>query len=439
MKQAFTHNSLRRMLLVALTILSFATQANAGSTWYAYYTKITAYPTGKGQVYASLNSDEKSIEWKAEQEMKFTSTGGIFFSFAQPAAGYKFAGFSQATKDTEGSLVFNDSIITTENPGVITTTSSYTDNPTGSSDITSDSATVAAMMPLEPETGFYALFTKVTTDYAAGQKGLGNLTISKVCNDTGDKVTITATPADNKCKFKEWTLNGKTVSTDPTYSFTVSDTATYKAHFTSEYADIIDFGTGKWMYWYMDSTTTTIPANVKTYSFYSDSISLKGVDSKNNTFRPMIGSYGLPSNNAFILYGEGEATFVKTRNEYPVTDENSLNRWSFKGVNIDTLDVQHNYYLMDTKNQVLNLQSKGTVIPANTTYIALPDTVISKAGLTAAPSAIYLSTPTGIENVKAFNIQGLGKIYTISGIEKKTMDRNGLYIVDGKKVFYRRK
>src|SRR5574344_1693320 len=143
MKQAFTHNSLRRMLLVALTILSFATQASAGSTWYAYYTKLTAYPTGKGQVYADQDYNQKTTEWKAEQEMKFTATTGLFYGYALPATGYKLAGFSQASKDAEGTLVFNDSIMTSENPGALTATSSYTDNPTGGTDVTSDSATVA--------------------------------------------------------------------------------------------------------------------------------------------------------------------------------------------------------------------------------------------------------------------------------------------------------
>lgn len=439
MKKVFTHNSVRRMLFVALTVLSFATQANAGSTWYAYYTKLTAYPTGKGQVYADVNSVEQVSNWQNEQELQFTATSGNFYGYAQPAIGYKLAGFSKATTDETGRLVFSDVIIGTDNPSYIETNSSYTDNPTGDTSITSDSATVSAMMPLEPETGFYALFTKATVGYAMGQNALGTLAISKVCNDTGDKVTITATPADDKCQFTEWTLNGKTVSTDASYSFTVADTATYTAHFTSEYAETIDFGSGKWIYWYLDSAYTSIPKNVHTYSFYSDSISIKSANGQDNKVQTLESSYNIPAANGYFVYGTGEATFVKTNDEYPMEDQTSLNRWSFKGVNTDTLDIQHAYYLFDTEAQVLNLQSKGTMIPAGVVYVAVPDTVYTKAGLTTAPNTIYLNAPTGIENIKAIQIKGLGKVYSINGMEQKSIDRNGLYIIDGKKVFYRKK
>ena len=202
MKREFTLVC-RRLALALIAVLSFAANADAGSTWYAYYTRLVAYPTGQGKVYASTNYSDPNAKDQAnygdEQELKFTATIGSFTAFASAANGYKLAGFSQAKTDENGEFVFSDSIISTSCPASLTASSSYTDNPTDDQSVTSDSSYVSTLMPLDPETQFYALFTKVTVDYAAGQSSLGTLSISKVCNDTGDEITLKATPANDQC------------------------------------------------------------------------------------------------------------------------------------------------------------------------------------------------------------------------------------------------
>ena len=124
----------RRLALVFTAVLAFAANAEAGSTWYAYYTRLAAYPTGQGTVYASENYNDVNASdlanYSAEQDLKFTATTGMFYGFAQPAAGYKLAGFSQATADENGEFVFSDSIISTSLHATLMASSSYTDNHT---------------------------------------------------------------------------------------------------------------------------------------------------------------------------------------------------------------------------------------------------------------------------------------------------------------------
>lgn len=436
----------RRLALVFTAVLAFAANAEAGSTWYAYYTRLAAYPTGQGTVYASKNYNDVNASdlanYSAEQDLKFTATTGMFYGFAQPAAGYKLAGFSQATADENGEFVFSDSIISTSLPATLTASSSYTDNPTGDQSVTSDSATVSTLMPLDPETQFYALFTKVTVEYAAGQSSLGKLSISKVCNDTGDEITVKATPANDQCKFDRWTIDGKTVSTDASYSMTVQDTATIVAHFTSEYAKTYDLGTGKWFFVHSDSMDYSIPDNVSSYTFNANRTHISAKGSYSTPFRA---GYNLPASQAHICYGAGEVTLVASKADYVYPDENSLNRWSGdNGVMVDTLDVQHHYYMFDGPAKKLDLVDAGSVIPAQQVFVGIPDSLFTNAGL-SAPQTIYTDSAsaanaaTGISSVKKAVLPGLGQIYTLDGRRVNAMRHDGVYVVDGRKVIYRKK
>ena len=100
--------------------------------------------------------------------------------------------------------------------------------------------------------GIYTYYVK--TNYYAGETAASNsvtaefnvtwYTISTSCDPTnggtasgggsyynGQSCTLTATPATNYT-FVNWTKNGTQVSTNPTYTFNVTETANYVAHFT---------------------------------------------------------------------------------------------------------------------------------------------------------------------------------------------------------------
>ena len=91
--------------------------------------------------------------------------------------------------------------------------------------------------------------------------------------DFGDACTLTAM-ANTGYTFVNWTKNGTEVSTNPTYSFTVTESATYVAHFTinnyviNAAADPIEGGTvtGAGNYDYGASCTLTATAN-ENYEF----------------------------------------------------------------------------------------------------------------------------------------------------------------------------
>lgn len=443
MMREFTLSSCRRLIAAAAMVLGFASTASAGSAYYAYYGKLVSYPTGAGQVYASTDYDipESDCVWDNESELKFVSQIGSYYAYAKPANGWLLAGFSKATMaDDYSSYEFSDELLSYENPGYLTMESSITDDPTGAA---SDSATVAGYMPLDPQTVHYAIFSHVVAQYAAGQDSLGTLKVSKVSNDIGDNVTLTATPADERCHFSHWTLNGTTVSTESSFDVQVTDTARYIAHFTCDSATIINFpAEGGYYMYYDDANDISVPANVNVLTFYSDSVRANSVSGKDNFIIPMEGSYSANAGDASLLFGKGEATFIKTPSSYVYPNEYSLMAWSgSEGVSIAALETNKAYYSFDTTNSVFKKLASDATVPANTTYLALPDSCFDN--LSAAPEMFYIdsvaATTNGIGSVTPVSLKGNGKIYTIDGVQKNAMREDGLYIVDGKKIFFRKK
>jgi len=437
MKKTFTFSGLRYILMTAVLMLVSSADMMAGDAWYAYYNKLVAYPTGAGTVYADEYGydavDETLYANESELQCKQSYSPGGYYAYAKPADGWILAGFSAATFDEAGQPIFNDAVIETSNPAYLTIYSEI------STEEGADSSSID--YPLDPNNVHYALFTHVAPRYAAGQDSLGTLSISKVCNEIGDNVTLTATPRDERCHFDRWTLDGETVSTEASFSVDVTKAAEYVAHFTCDSAVIINFPEdGGYIYWYDDVNDISVPDNVTTLDVWSDYVYLNNgetVDSLNFSE----GSYYASACNATILYGKGEATLVKTPSSYPYASEYSLLRWSGdNGVAVADLDATStSYYTFDTSNATFNLAKSGETIAAQTTYLAVPDSLYKNGG--DAPSIIYTSyadKAAGINSVKTDSKVATG-IYTLGGIRQKEMNRNGIYIFDGKKVLYRRK
>lgn len=451
MKRTITHDFSARLLLAVVTFLGWVAQSHAGSVWYAYYAKLQAYPSGAGQVYAS---DDYTLPpsaitaWSDETEFQTVSQSGIYYAYAKPADGWLLAGFSYATFDDTESPVFNDSIAATGNPASISLTSMITDDPSGE---TSDSMTVAAMMPLEPNNLSYALFTHVLAEYASGQESLGTLKVTPMCNNIGDRVTLSAIPAPEtehaNTKFDHWSLNGKTVSTEPTLTVSVTDTARYIAHFTSDDAETIDFGQGSYRYYYPgDSTDISVPGNIAVLKFFADSLQTPRNAAAGTQMTPFVAGYNLNAGDPVIIYGKGKATLVKTFNASPYPTESLLNRWSGEGVSTDTLDKTHTYYTFDEGHAVLR-KTTGTIAP-RLVYVALPDSawngemrLNSSYALTTAPDIIYLSNQDAVTNsinhLPTISSAVAHGLYTIDGRRVDAMTRNGIYVFDGRKVVYR--
>lgn len=428
-------STLKKALLSIVAVMACTVNANAYATYYAYYERLVAYPTGAGQVYINENQASDKITWTDESETQFVSTYGGAYGYAKPADGWIFAGFSKAGGNAaNGEYLYNDTIVTTENPGYLTIESTVTDNPSG----TSDSSKVAAMMPLDPTCQHFAIFTHITVEVAPGQSELGQASISKVSNNIGDEITLTATP-DSGSTFSKWAVKKgndyEDVSTEPVLNITVSDTARYVAFFKNPNATDYNLKEGEYLMIYPgDSTNISIPGNYYTENYYGDSVRL----GKDNSFVTIFrAGYNLSASNAYIVRGKGFGTFVSSHTDYAYAS-NTLTAWSGdNGVKVDTLDKTHKYYTYAGGS--FELASDDDVIAPNQVYLGLPDSLLTKAGIDA-PQTIYIGygVSAGINGVKSVKQIASG-IYTIDGVRQSALKEDGLYIIDGRKVLYRRK
>jgi hypothetical protein len=139
----------------------------------------------------------------------------------------------------------------TENGNVVSTNANYTFTVTGN-------RTLVANFTLQQ----YTITALVDpSQWAGGVEGGGVYTYGQSC-------TLTATPTVPYI-FVNWTKNGIQVSTNATYTFTVTESATYVAHFVVETFTITAFAnpteggvvTGSGTYEMLDECTVTATAN----------------------------------------------------------------------------------------------------------------------------------------------------------------------------------
>lgn len=195
---------LRFKWLLLCCFLLLSVNMMAGSTYY-YKVTATASPTGEGKVYVS-DEQEKPKSNGYEDNKSITAPGSStgqaaskeFYLFAQPAEGYLF---DKWTKDDGTTEVSKQKNATT---GTLTSSSKDENNP----------ATF----------GYIAHFIKAGDAYVVSEdEAVGTAGISKPTNAIGEEVTLTAYPDMFAGKFKAWTKDGKVVSTDNPYTFTVTE------------------------------------------------------------------------------------------------------------------------------------------------------------------------------------------------------------------------
>lgn len=190
--------------IVAFVLPSWA----AGGTDYYYKVTATAQPTGAGKVYVAENPNsapaDGDAEWKdkAEGTGSKSSTGQAaskeFWLYAKPAEGYVF---DKWTKDDGTTEVSRQKSTST---GTLTSSSTDKSNPA--------------------EYGYIAHFSKAGDVYVVSEdEKIGTVGIDKPKNTVGDAVTLTAYPDMFSGTFKAWTKDGKVVSTQNPYTFTVDE------------------------------------------------------------------------------------------------------------------------------------------------------------------------------------------------------------------------
>ena len=186
-----------------------------------YYFKVTAtaQPTGAGKVYVASSKETAPADGDAKWKDEAEGTGSEysigeaaskeFWLYAKPAEGYLFDKWTKADGTTEVSRQKNTST------GSLTSSSKDQRNPA--------------------EYGYIAHFSKAGDVYVVSEdETIGTAGIDKPKNTVGDAVTLTAYPDMFSGTFKAWTKDGKVVSTQNPYTFTVDEASKgkYVATFT---------------------------------------------------------------------------------------------------------------------------------------------------------------------------------------------------------------
>lgn len=219
---------------VLFALLSVSVFAETDENYYWFYDKVVADPTGKGKVYiAETPVEETDMEPQNEMEFK-TVVQGLstlpVWTYEEPAEGYQFIGWftkpsaeaSMADKVSNGAGLTLATIVSSESDDV-------------------------EYYPFEPEATYYGVFGKVKIQAASAMDNLGTLSISKLANDAGDEITITATPASADAEFAYWMDEEGNRITENPYTFTVEEIKTYTAYYKGDAVKYIDFGEGRYI------------------------------------------------------------------------------------------------------------------------------------------------------------------------------------------------
>lgn len=463
MRKNFTFLKSASIKLGALALVFLASTgiANAGETkWGDYYATVSAYPTGAGLVYAEVpesyvteSEDEMSdlftdMKTPAESvDVKFMynnyDTKTYFYPHAVPSEGWIVAGFSQAKvvrDEVEGEdvFVFNDSIYDTDNP------SSNTYLEAGFSD--ADQTIALSSFPMAPTAQFYALFTHVKPTIAIGQSPLGTVSISKVCNEIGDDVTLTATPDESKNATFDYWVNMNTqekIAQNPLEVKNIQESAVYEAHFKSDKAITMEFPEeGGYKIVYFDKGYVMPATNVvdNTFDFWDISTNNLKVTEDSSAYYIQPGDLRnwLYPGNPHILYGKGLMTFVEN-DEMQKSNSNELEWSGDNGVNVADLSLDKKYYSVNLEKKQFELLADDAVIAPKTAYFAMPVECYTAHNVEKAPSIVYWYKPetsTGIEEIQqeTATVGNAKGIYSIDGKKMNAIPAKGLYIVNGKKV-----
>lgn len=207
---------LKKIFCLLCCIVAFVLPSWAGGGNYYFKVTATAQPTGVGKVYVSeSNTEPKSTDY---EETKVLITSGKstqqaasmeFYLFAKPAEGYVFDKWTKADSTTEVSKQKSTST------GTLTSSSKEESKPA--------------------EYGYIAHFSKAGDVYVVSEdETIGTAGIDKPKNTVGDAVTLTAYPDMFSGTFKAWIKDGKVVSTQNPYTFTVDEASKgkYVATFT---------------------------------------------------------------------------------------------------------------------------------------------------------------------------------------------------------------
>lgn len=213
---------LKKIFCLLCCIVAFVLPSWAGGGNYYYKVTATAQPTGAGKVYVASSKEAAPADGDAKWKDKAEGTGSEyssgqaastqFYLYAKPAEGYVLVNW---TKADDGTTVLSRQKNTST--GALSSSSKDESKPAGY--------------------GYIAHFAKAGDVYVVSEdETIGTAGIDKPENTVGDAVTLTAYPDIFSGTFKAWTKDGKVVSTQNPYTFTVDEASKgkYVATFTKK-------------------------------------------------------------------------------------------------------------------------------------------------------------------------------------------------------------
>ena len=416
----FTCKKMGKRLCALAMLLCAAASSFAGSASYHYYwIKMAALPSGKGLVYADTVQTENPA-YQESQDLKvmaYTNDQSplyYFNAYVQPAEGYLFAGWS-----ADGAT-----LTTTDgtNPASLSVRAKTEGRQEG--------LDLPIYYPLEPDSTYYAMFARVVTRYVPGEEDLGTVEVSKVLNDVGDELTLTAKPKYDNCRFAYWTNSaGEKIEENP-LTFTVADAETYVAHFDCDSASRFSFPEEGGYVLFSSPRAAYLAGNMWGCMVEPDSVSDGNVNLTRNGF-------SVNANQGYLLYGEGECTITYYDDPYEsFYNTDLLIASGVNGVSLDTLSTEDKSYYILKDGQFVRA-TEGFVEP-NSAYLAMPDSCgVTAETLTIDGGSIVMDINGVKADVPAASPRVSG-VYDLAGRRLVAPDRNGIYIIDGKKVLYRK-
>ena len=463
--KTFFNSRCRQQLMAVAAAACLALPAVAiEDSYYAFNVHVEAYPVGAGQVYATPDimtmfrgiDDDKMPYWSDAVDLKFASDWRVMGVWAKPAEGWQLAGYRVNLTDGYG----KDCQVRREGGEVVYGPHWWSDSPWVSlpSMITyydelgeplkknqRDSADVAKLIPSETSDYVQMLFTHVRVKVADGHSGMGMVGIPEnyIVNDIGQKITIFAYPSDATSTFDGWYLNGELVSKQNQYQLVVDGVATYEARFSNPLARTVNFPVGGgYIEWYSDYDYV-LTEDVYAYNPALSDVTLYDESKawgRDTYLRTTPERVTLEGKKAALLYGSGEMTL------YPKSTSPAINplqqmlfQWS--GDTGVRLVGGRYYYVLAPSGEWFELEEGASIAP-NRLYIELPASMVnSKLG---APQRIYVdqqSATLGIDDVKAAGTASNQRkgTFTLDGRRVDQPSATGIYVTDGKKIYYRKK
>ena len=371
--------------------------------------------TSNRTLVAQFQQQNYTISVSANPSNGGTVTGGGAYHYgdnctviATPANGYAFTNW-------------------TENGNVVSTQANYTFTVTGN-------RTLVAHFQAQT----YTITATANPSNGGTVTGGGTFNYGQSC-------TLTATPASNY-NFVRWTKNGSQVSTNPTYTFTVTESAAYVAHFelqsftVSVSANPTNGGTvtGGGTFNYGQNCTVTASANqgynfvnwteggnvVSTNANYSFTVTANRTLVANFTLQtvqitanvdPAVG--GTASGGGTYNYGDVVTVTVETNEDY------AFQNWTENG---SVVSEERTYTFTATTNRILvaNLMYTEGISEHSSTTLIYPNPVNNK---------LTVEAQEALGTIEIYNLIG-ALVYSqkdcASKVEINTSDlQSGIYFI----------